>query len=157
MTEPTPKNRTKAQVLVSAGEESRIARTVLAWLNASGALPVQAIRYEMLETGVPNMAMSLTSGTYKTRQFVTGGYQAQMKFALLYRIQPGDSSDQRLKADEALNALGDWVCAPENLPGLGERCKVRSVVIERRALAVAAFDSGDEDHELALALNYEVL
>lgn len=157
MTEQTPKNRTKSQVLVPAGEESRIARTVLAWLNASGALPVSAIRYEMLETGVPNMAMSLTSGTYKTRQFVTGGYQAQMKFALLYRIQPGDSGDQRLHGDETLNALGDWASDPANLPELGERCKARSVVIERRALAVAGFDTGDEDHEIALMLNYEVL
>lgn len=133
----------------------RITRTVIGWLNGSGAVPARAVAYEMLDEGVSGVAMHLEGGAYKTKEFITGGYQAQLRFSLHYRIQPGDSGDARLKADEALNALAAWACDTDHLPVLGGGCRATGVVTEDRARVVAAYDNGDEDHRTALRLTYE--
>lgn len=140
---------------VSADEQEQIARTVIEWLNGSGAVPVRAIAYEMLDEGVSGVAMHLEGGAYKTKEFITGGYQAQLRFSLHYRIQPGDSGDARLKADEALNALADWACDAAHLPALGGGCRATQMETEARARVVAAYENGDEDHRAALRLTYE--
>lgn len=145
----------KAAVLVSADEETRITRTVIGWLNGSGAVPVRAVAYEMLDEGVSGVAMHLEGGAYKTKEFITGGYQAQLRFSLHYRIQPGDSGDARLKADEALNALADWACDAAHLPALGGGCRATRVETETRSMVTAAYENGDEDHRAALRLTYE--
>lgn len=145
----------KALTPVSADEQEQIARTVIGWLNGSGAVPVRAIAYEMLDEGVSGIAMHLEGGAYKIREYITGGYQAQLRFSLHYRIQPGDSGDARLKADEALNALAAWACDAEHLPALGGGCRATKVENEDRARVVAAYDNGDEDHRTALRLTYE--
>lgn len=48
-------------------------------------------------------ALSTIQGTYITRRYILGGYQAEYQFKLIYRIKPGDSIDKRLEADELLN------------------------------------------------------
>lgn len=143
--------------LVSASEENRIARTVLLWLNECPLLPEGAIRYENLRAGVPGMAMVLDRVTYISKRYILGGYLARFHFSLLYRIQPGDSGDKRLRADEALNAIGDWACAPEHLPDLGENCRAKMINTLYRSIVDAAWENGDEDHIITFTFIYEVI
>lgn len=146
----------RAAALVVSREEQAIARTVVAWLNTCPEIGLgeDAIRYETLDEGSPGWSMHVEPGSRKTRQFITGGYEAQLKLSLWRRIQPGDSGDARLAADEALNALGDW--ASENgLPALGGGLRAKRVEINERGCAKAAYDNGDEDHRTLLTLIYE--
>lgn len=153
----TKKAAARERVMVPASEEDQIARTVREWLNTFEPLPAGAIRYVQLLSGVPGMTMRLEESTYKTSQYILGGYEAQMRFSINYRIQPGDSVEQRLTADETLNAIGDWACDPTNLLTLGERCRALKIVTDSRAKLSDEWDDGDEDHKIILTLTYEVI
>lgn len=150
-------NAKRAPALVSASEEAQVARTVLQWLNSNPTLPVDAIRYELLDEGVTGISMHIEQGAYKTRQFIDGGYRAQLSFSLWYRVQPADSGDARLKADETLNAIADWACSRNNLPNLRGGCTAVRLETQRRAAVRNAWDNGDEDHSIQITLTYEVL
>lgn len=147
------KQQQRTAALVSADEEQRLARTVLQWLNADETRA--PFGYETLDEGVPGRSMHMEPGSFKTREFITGGYQAQLRFSLWSRIQPGESGDARLKADESLNAVADWACDAENLPTLGGGCKALYLETNERAAVKAAYDNGDEDHRILLTLHYE--
>lgn len=145
------------KTLVSSVEENRISRSVLAWLNTYGDLPAGPIRYENLLAGVPGMAMTQDRMTYVSKQYILGGHSARFHFNLVYRTQPGDSGNCRLLADEALCAIGDWACDPDNLLSLGEKCRAKKIDLRVRAGLVAAWENGDEDREISFVLTYEVL
>lgn len=150
------KAKEKALSMVSASEEAGVLRKVLLWLNGYANLPAGAIRYEQLLAGVPGMALHLERGTYKTQQFIYGGYQAQMRLRILYRIQPGDSGDARLKASEALNLFGDWATDQTNYPDIGGKTAIKKLETESRAVLASAWEDGDEDYGITLNLTYEV-
>ena len=125
-----PKNE-KPRMLVAAEEVDKISRSMSIWVNTFPESPVSLIRYEFLnidkKTGDETaMALSTIQGTYITKRFILGGYQAEYQFKLIYRIKPGESNDKRLEADELLNHFGDW--ARKNLPDLGE--EIRALRVE---------------------------
>lgn len=151
------KEQNKAKTLVSSVEENRIARSVLQWLNTYPNLPVDAIRYEMLDIGTKGMAMTQDRMTYVSTRYILGGYKARFHFNLVFRTQPGDSGDARLKADEALCAIGDWVTDKSNIVSLGDACTALIIELRVRAGLVTAWDNGDEDRAISFVLTYEVL
>lgn len=146
----------KSRSFVSAAEEEDVTRKVLKWLNGCPNLPAGALRYVLLEAGIPNMSLRISQSPYKVAEYILGGYQAQLKCSIVYRVQPGDSGNERLKADAALNAAADWASDPENAPQLGDKYKNVTVKQESRARLIAAWDTGDEDHSVELNLTYEV-
>ena len=95
----------KPRMLAATEEVDKISRSMLVWANTFPEKPVDIIKYEFLsadqgdETG---MALSTIQGTYITKRFILGGYQAEYQFKLIYRIKPGRSNDKRLEADELL-------------------------------------------------------
>ena len=100
------------------------------------------------------MALSTIQGTYITRRYILGGYQAEYQFKLIYRIKPGDSNDKRLEADELLNHFGDW--ARKNLPDLGEEIRALRVEPTTQSSKFAAYEDGYEDYQILMKLTYEV-
>lgn len=148
-------NNEKAVVLVSADERERISRGVLVWLNKFPDKPV-AINYEQLDDDKPGMALSSIQGAYMTRRYISGGYEAQYQYKVLYRIQPGTSNDKRLKADELLDRLGQWAAENTGLLDLGS-ARVRKAEINSAAAVFAAYEGGDEDHQILMTLTYEVI
>lgn len=143
--------------LVPAEEEALVVRRVLAWINRSPLLPSGAVRYELLDAGYPNMCMALTSDTRKVAQYILGGYRAELRFGIVYRIQPGDSGAARLSAEEQLSSLADWCCDSDNLPELDGRCIATGVSCDGRARMRSAFETGDEDYAINLIMTYEVM
>ena len=96
---------------------------MLVWANTFPDKPVAVIKYEFLDIDdaagdETAMALSTIQGTYITRQYIVGGYQAEYQFKLISRIKPGNSNNKRLQADEMLNCFGDW--ARTQKPDLGE-------------------------------------
>lgn len=150
-------NNQKPRSFVSTAEEEDVTRTVLSWLNSSPKLPAGAMRYMLLEAGTPNMALRISQSPYKAAEYITGGYRAQLNFSIVYRVQPGDSGNERLQADKALNSLAEWAADSANAPALGEKYSNVIVKQESRARLTAAWETGDEDHSVELNLTYEVI
>lgn len=142
--------------LVSSGEQEQISRLLLAWLNQFPDKPVTLINYEFLSDGVPSMALSTIQAAYKTKKYITGGYQAQYQFKVIYRVQPSTNND-RLKSDELLNALGDWATDRADLPALGDGIRCLKVEATTRSSLFARYENGDEDHQILMNMMYEVI
>ncbi|MEY8361591.1 hypothetical protein [Flavonifractor plautii] len=152
-------NNEKPRMLVAAEEVDKISRSMSIWVNTFPESPVSLIRYEFLnidkKTGDETaMALSTIQGTYITKRFILGGYQAEYQFKLIYRIKPGESNDKRLEADELLNHFGDW--ARKNLPDLGDEIRALRVEPTTQSSKFAAYEGGYEDYQILMKLTYEV-
>lgn len=147
----------KQKKLVSSEEEQDISRKIMVWANSFSDenMPAQKINYEFLSTDSACMALSVTSGTYITRKYILGGHEAEYQFRIIARVIPGNSDDERLKADEVLNRFGDW--AAQNPPTLGDGMRVRRVETLSRAALFARYEDGTEDHQILMKLTYEVI
>lgn len=146
----------KTYGLVTMTEQEQISRVLLAWLNQFPDKPVILINYEFLKDGEPSMALSTIQAAYKTKKYIAGGYQAQYQFKVIYRVQPSTNND-RLKADELLNGLGDWANTREDLPILGEGIRCLKVEATARSSLFARYENGDEDHQILMNMTYEVI
>lgn len=149
----------KPRSLAAAEEVDKISRSMLVWANTFPDKPVTIIKYEFLdvdeitgdETG---MALSTIQGTYITRRYIVGGYQAEYQFKIIYRIKPGNSNDKRLQADEMLNRFGDW--ARTQKPDLGDGINALKVEPTTQSSKFAAYEDGYEDYQILMRLTYEV-
>lgn len=147
----------KPRSLVAAEEVDKISRSMLVWANTFPEKPVTVIRYEFLSvdgTEETSMALSTIQGTYITRRYIIGGYQAEYQFKIIYRIKPGNSNDKRLQADEMLNRFGDW--ARTQKPDLGEGINALKVEPTTQSSKFAAYEDGYEDYQILMRLTYEV-
>lgn len=149
----------KLRSLVAAEEVDKISRSMLVWANTFPDKPVTVIKYEFLDVDEisgdeAGMALSTIQGTYITRQYIIGGYQAEYQFKVIYRIKPGNSNDKRLQADEMLNRFGDW--ARTQKPDLGEGINALKVEPTTQSSKFAAYEDGYEDYQILMRLTYEV-
>lgn len=106
------------------------------------------------------MALSTIQAAYIVKKYILGGYQAEYQFKVIYRMKPGNSNDKRLKADEMLNALGDWAelfGGVNNDPFIGEGKRVIRIEPTTRSSLFAMYENGDEDHQILMKMNYEVI
>lgn len=146
----------KVLTKVSTEEEDKVSRSLLVYLNQYPDKPVDLINFEALKDDEPSMAISLIQGTYKTRKYITGGYEAQSQFKIIYRVQ-ASSNNARLGADELLNALSDWAVANTYLLELGGNRVLRRLDSNTRAALFGRYENGDEDHQILMTLTYEVI
>ena len=147
----------KSRTLETEEKRDRISRSVLAWANSFPDKPVESIKYELLdiEQGEETaMALSTIQGTYITKRFIFGGYQAEYQFKLIYRIKPDQSDDKRLEADELLNRFGDW--AQTQNPDLGDGTRALRVEPTTQSSKLAVHEDGYEDYQILMKLTYEV-
>lgn len=147
----------KPVILASKTEEDLIVRKLMAWINTFPDYPlnIELVQYEQLPDDAPGMAVSSIQGTYITRRYITGGHEAEYQFKIIYRIKPGTSNDKRLAADELLDRIGTW--AGEQKPDLGEGIRVVRLEPTTRSAVFAAYENGDEDHQILMKLTYEVI
>lgn len=145
----------KPLTLVSADEERKVGRSLLVWLNTCPIKPVGKIEFEFLPKDSVGMMMSTVQATFKTRQFILGGYEAQYQFALVYRVNP-DDTDSVLAADEALTEIGAWAERNTEKPDI-EGAVVRSVQRMSTAALLAVYEDGSQDHQILMTLTYEVI
>jgi hypothetical protein len=145
----------KTTTLARTNEEDTISRKVLVWVNTFPDTPVAIINFENLAADQESMALSTIQSAYITKRYITGGYRAEYQFKVIYRVKPANSNDKRLKADELLNRLGDW--ARTETPNIGEGFVSLKVEPTTRSSLFAAYDNGDEDHQILMKLTYEVI
>ena len=140
--------------LVASVEEQRISRAMMAWVNTYPNLPVGIVNFEQLKADASSMALSTIQAAYIVRRYIYGGHRGEYQFKIIYRIKPGVSNDARLKADELLDAIGDW--AAQNYPDLGEGVRVMRLEATTRSSMFAVYENGDEDHQILMRMIYEV-
>ncbi len=147
----------KQKKLAAKAEVDEISRYMLTWANTFPEKPVSIINYEFIkvdagdETG---MALSTIQGAYITGWDITGAYEGEYQFKLIYRIRPGNSNDKRLSADELLNRFGDW--AMEQKPDLGPRIRAVKVEPTTQSSKFAEYQDGYEDYQILMRLEYQV-
>lgn len=151
--------------LVAAEEADKISRNVLIWLNTFPEIPdavlagnpITPINFEFLTDNKPCMALSTIQAPYIIKRYIHGGYQAEYQFKVIYRIIPGTTTgpDKRLKADELLDRLGDWM--QTGTPELGEGLRALRVEATTRSSKFAEYENGDEDHQILCKMTYENL
>lgn len=145
----------KPRAVVASAERAEIDRNVLIWLNTCPEIPVDAVKTEsQLSVNQPGMAVSAITTAYVNRYYITGGYQAEYNFTLIYRIKPGNSMDKSLQANETLNRIGDWTMG--NIPYLGDGINVQKATPISGAITYAIYEDGDEDHHIEIRIVYEV-
>lgn len=140
---------------VTAKEEDQISRKLLGWLNTFPEIPLSISRvdYEFMDAKKESMALSLVQSTYIIERFIDDSYIAEYQFKLIYRVKP-HNPDLRLKADELLDALGDW--ASSQKPDIGEGLKVREMEQTARSSLFARMEDDWEDHQIFMRMTYEV-
>lgn len=144
------------KTLVSADEEQDIGRKLLVFLNGCPSIPASAgrVNFEFLPES-PGIMLSNIQAAFKTRQYITGGYEAQYQFKLVYRTYP-DDNDSRLAADETLNEIGAW--AERNASAIDlSPAVVRSLLRTSNASLYAVYEDGSRDHQILMTLSYEVI
>lgn len=72
------------------------------------------------------LCISTIQAAYKTKQFIDGSYQAQYQFKIIYRV-PAKNADERMSADEVLDAYGAWAEANVDSLTIADGIRVRKV------------------------------
>lgn len=149
-------NENTPRSFVSSDEQERVSRGLLSWLNQYPDFPagVRRINFEYLEEDKPCMALSTIQGSYITKQYVGGDYMAEYQFKLVYRGQPGDSNNNRLKMDEVLDTVGDWAARRRDRPDIGGGKQVRRITVNARSSLFGRYENGDEDHQILMTMSY---
>lgn len=101
-----------------------------------------------------NMRAAISKDAHKSAPEFRVRSDGVVEFKIIYRVKPGNSMDKRLKADELLNAIGDW--ATGKRPDIGTGKRVVSLEPTTRSSLFAVYENGDEDHQILMKMNYEV-
>lgn len=139
--------------MVAATETDSISRALFRWLNSWTDKPV-VINYESLPADGEGMALSTIQGAYKLKEYVRGGYLGQYQFKVMYRVQPGNSNNNRLSADETLDALGEWATEARPYPDIGTGKRVTKIKINSLSSVFANYEDGSEDHQILMTMDY---
>ena len=139
----------KPKTLVSAEENADVSRAVRQWLNAYPDKPLSKLDFEWLGEK-SGLCISTIQAAYKT------SYQAQYQFKIIYRL-PAKNADERMSADEVLDAYGAWAEANADSLTIADGIRVCKVKRDTAAALFARYEGDVEDHQILLTLIYEVI
>ena len=152
-----PIQNNENQITEVTPEAEQIARMVREWLNTYPDKPLRMVDVEFLgETS--GLTIATTQAAYKVRSYITGNYQAQYQFAILYQTIP-QTANERLEADEVLNNYAAWVVAnaKEDLPDrMPAGCRFNKLTQNTIAALLGRDETGTEVHQILFTLLYEV-
>ena len=137
--------------LVSSAEQSTVTRAVLAFLNSYEDKP-KRVDYEFLGK-TAGLCLAVVQSAYKVRQYITGVYEAQLQFTIVYRLI-ADDINARLDADEMLNQMAEW--AENNLPAHPAGISRWKIKRDTASAVMQRYDNNAEDHSISMTINYEV-
>ena len=112
------------------------------------------INYEYWPADGAGLALSTIQGAYKLKEYVRGGYMGQYQFKVMYRVQPGNSNNNRLSADETLDALGEWPTKARPYPDIGTGKRGTKIKIKSLSSVFANYEDGSEDHQILMTMDY---
>ena len=142
-------------VLLPTAATINVQSALKTWLNTCTEIPVSAgtISFENLLDNESGMCFATVQAPAYVRCYIMGGYKAQYKFRIIYRVLPTDDSDM-LTAVETLAKIGAWceTAAPPDLSGA-----VNELVTRTSDVAIlAAYEDGSSDYSIELTITWEV-
>ena len=153
------KNKTKNQetprTFLPAATAVGVQRAVKTWLNTCPDLPASAgaVTFEDLPGNGSGLTFTTSQSPAYAARYVTGGYKAEYRFRVIYRVLPSDDGDM-LDAVEALTAIAAW-CETAAAPTLDGAVNVH-VIRTSDVTILAAFEDGSNDYSIDLTLTWEV-
>lgn len=151
-------NTNRPLIKATPEEDSGVSRKLIQWINKCPYVPLEVmmVKYDYLTAKAPAMALSNTQGAFITERYILGGHKSEYQFKLIYRIPPpGNDDNARLEADELLDQMATW--AINNPPDLGDGMVNVQVTASTGSSMFAAYDGGEEDHQIIMKLTYEVI
>lgn len=126
------------------------------WLNTCTQLPADAVgvSFEDLKENEAGICFTTLQAPAYVARYILGGYKAEYRFRIIYRVLPSDDSDI-LDAVEALTAIAGW-CETAAPPALEGAVSVR-VVRTTDVTIFAAYEDGSNDYYIDLTLTWEVI
>ena len=121
--------------------------------NQSTPTAVSAVVFEALPANGAGLCFSTVQAPFYAARYIGGGYRAEYKFRLIYRVLPSDDSDI-LDAVEALATVAEW-CETAAPPDLTDAVSER-VSRASDAAILAAYEDGSNDYYNDLILTWEV-
>ena len=144
--------------MTEKAEEDQVGRQIMRWVNTFPERPEDLnggeIAYNYMGYDAPAMGLAPIKSAYIVERYISGAYEAEYPFRLIYRVHPGEDTNQRLTADELLNRFGEW--ARSQRPELGPGMTVMEIEPRSRSDLYKNYQDGDEDHAIEMALRYKV-
>ena len=148
-------NGRPAPTLLPTSASAGVQRAVRNWLQTCTELPSDAgsLTYEDLRENETCICVAMMQAPAYVIRYIMGGYKAEYRFRVIYRVQPTDDGDM-LDAVEALSAIGGWceTAAPPDLDGAVNEHVERT----SDATILAAYEDGSNDYSIDLTLTWEV-
>ena len=148
-------NRQRAPSLLPVAASTGVQRAVKIWLNTCTDIPadVGSVSFENLKENESGICIATMQTPFYAEKYTLGGYRAEYKFRIVYRVLPSDDSDI-LDAVEALETVAGWcetADPPEMEGAVNERVSRASDVA-----ILAAYEDGSNDYFIDLTLSWEV-
>lgn len=140
--------------LLSAASAASVVRAVRAWLNTCGEIPSGlSVTFEDLAENDVGLCFSTEQAAVYAARYIAGGYRAEYRFRVIYRVLPSDDGDQ-MAAVELLTAICAW-CETAAPPDIGGA--VNEKITRTSDAAVLNVDEdGCTDYAASLMLTWEV-
>ncbi len=148
-------NNQRPRVLLPSSVAVGVQRAVKTWINTCDQLPSSAgaVSFEDLKENESGICVSTVQAPAYAAKYILGGYKAEYRFRVIYRVLPSDDGDM-LDAVEALTKIGAWceTTTPPTLTGAVNAHVTRT----SDAAILAAYEDGSNDYAVELTLTWEV-
>lgn len=140
--------------LINAVSAASVVRAVRTWLNTCTEVPTgMTVSFEDLAENDTGICFSTEQAAVYATRYIGGGYRAEYRFRVIYRVLPSDDGDQ-LNAVEALTSICAWceTAAPPTISGA-----VNIKITRTSDVAVlSVYEDGCTDYGASLMLSWEV-
>lgn len=140
--------------LINAVSAASVVRAVRTWLNTCTEVPTgMTVSFEDLAENDAGICFSTEQAAVYAARYIGGGYRAEYRFRVIYRVLPSDDGDQ-LNAVEALTSICAWceTAAPPTISGA-----VNIKITRTSDVAVlSVYEDGCTDYGASLMLSWEV-
>lgn len=140
--------------LLSAASAASMVRAVKAWLNTCPEIPEgMSVTFEALPANDAGLCFSTEQAALYAARYVLGGYRAEYRFRIIYRVLPG-SDDEQMAAVETLTAICAW-CETSAPPELEDAVNEK-ITRTSDAAVLAVYEDDCTDYGASLTLTWEV-
>ncbi len=130
-------------------------RLLLIWLSGYTDIPALIKPEPMLAAKETGLELTTIKNSMGSPDITGERWEGEYQFGIIYRIVKPSGADERLKAVQDLNRLGNY--ASTTVPDLGEHISFIECNVAQQAALLYPWGNGDEDYQILLNLKYEVI
>ena len=129
-------------------------RAVKTWLNTCTKLPTgMTVSFEDLPENDVGICFVTEQAPAYTARYIAGGYKAEYRFRIIYRVLPTDDGDM-LDAVETLAKIAEW-CTTATPPDVTNA--INETITRTSDVAVMnVYEDKTTDYSVSLTLTWEV-